>query len=49
MEKTCENCGTRILLGCSAYRAEDCGPEFKEWSPQKSEANMNSEDDLGDY
>ena len=34
MEKTCENCGTRLTLGCSWYRAEDCGDEMKEWTPE---------------
>jgi len=33
-EKTCENCGTINTLGCSAHRAEDCGTDMKEWTPQ---------------
>lgn len=36
MEKTCENCGTRLTLGCSWYRAEDCGEEMKEWTPESA-------------
>ena len=32
MKKSCENCGTRLMLGCSTYRAEDCGPDMREWT-----------------
>lgn len=39
-KKTCENCGTRLTLGCSWYRAEDCGVEMKEWA---SEGAKNTE------
>ena len=31
--KSCENCGTKLSLGCNQYRAEDCGPELTEWTP----------------
>jgi hypothetical protein len=31
MPKTCENCQTKEVLGCSAYRSEDCGTGMKEW------------------
>jgi hypothetical protein len=37
-DKSCENCNTKNTTGCSAYTAEDCGPNHELWTAMERQA-----------